>query len=359
MKKFLALLMAIFVVSSLCACDNVEIVSTDDTVYTEDTAINTTDLVTETEAVTVAEEIPSRPIPQNFLRYNGENDAFSTNVIGTTEIAKSKIISITFLDTLAGMPADAWDASKDKDGSVMAWVDSSFNLFIAGEGGVTAPVSCRGMFKDYYYAKYIDFNDCFYTDMVEDMRSMFASSGYLKELDLSFFNTSNVRDMRAMFSYCTSLNSVDLSSFDTSKVYDMRMMFQLTSLDSLDLSNFNTSKVTDMQYMFEYCDDLTALDLSNFDTSKVTNMKYMFNYCESLTSLNVSSFNTSKVTDMKNMFSACKALSKVDLSGFDFSSVQCADEMFAYDKNLTDIGCTVALPEGCSAEKMYLASGLE
>lgn len=360
MKKFLSLLMAMFVALSLCACDIDYTVSTDDT--TDDT-ITETEYASETEAETKAEttveETPTRPIPQNFLRYNGEKDAFSTNVIGTTEITKDKIMSITFLDTLADMPADAWDASKDKNGSVMAWVDGNFNLFIAGEGGVTAPVSCYGLFKDYYHAKYIDFNDCFYTDLVEDMRSMFASSGYLKELDLSFFNTSNVRNMRAMFAYCTSLNSVDLSSFDTSKVYDMRTMFQLTSLDSLDLSNFNTSKVTDMHYMFEYCDELTTLDLSNFDTSKVTNMKGMFSNCEALTYLNVTSFNTSNVTDMKDMFSSCDALSKLDLSGFDFSSVQTADEMFAYDKNLADIGCTIVLPEGCTSEKMYIYSGLE
>ncbi len=362
MKKVLVLLMAIFVALSLCSCDTEYTASTEDTICTEDTAdttFNETNQVTETEKKTEEEQTPSRPIPQNVLRYGGESEAFSTNVIGTTEITKDKIMSITFLDTLADMPADAWDASQDKNGSVMAWVDGDFNLFIAGEGGVTAPVSCNGMFRDYYNAEYINFNNCFYTDLVEDMRSMFASSDGIRELDLSFFNTSNVRNMRAMFSYCTRLNSVDLSSFDTSKVYDMRMMFQLTSLDSLDLSSFNTSKVNDMHYMFEYCDELTTLDLSNFDTSKVTNMKGMFGNCESLTSLNVTSFNTSNVTDMSDMFTSCKSLSKVDLSSFDFSSVQKADEMFAYNKNLTDIGCTIVLPEGCTSEKMYFSSGLE
>lgn len=355
MKKFLAFVLMLLAIMSLIACEKK--VTPDDNKLTEVGAV--TEKEDETVVpVTEAEPKLSRDIPQNFLRYNGENDMFSANVIGTKDITKDKIKSITFLDTLADMPADAWDASESQNGSVMAWVDGDGNLFIAGEGGVTAPVSCKGMFKDYYYAEYINFNNCFYTDLVEDMTSMFASSGYIKELDLSFFNTSNVRNMRAMFSYCTSLKSVDVSSFDTSKVYDMRTMFQLTDLDSLDVSNFNTSKVTDMHYMFEYC-DVTTLDLSNFDTSKVKNMKGMFGNCEFLTSLNVSGFDTSKVTDMNGMFSSCKELYQLDLSGFDFTSLETADEMFAYSSKLTDIGCTITLPEGCTAENMYLYSGLE
>lgn len=356
MKKVLAFLLMILVATSLIACDS--------EATPEDNKLTEVGAVTEKEdetAQTVTETEPklSREIPQNFLGYDGEKDAFSVNVIGNKEIGKDKIMSITFLDTLADLPADAWDASKDQNGSVMAWVDGDYNLFIAGEGGVSAPVSCKGLFKDYYNAEYINFNNAFYTDLVEDMSKMFASSDGFRDIDLSFFNTANVRTMREMFAYCTCLNSVNLSSFDTSRVYDMRQMFQMTSLDAIDVSGFNTSKVNNMKYMFDYCDDLKTLDLSNFDTSNVTEMEGMFNYCESLESLDVSNFDTSKVTNMKDMFNSCKQLMSVDLGKFDFGALQNANEMFAYSGKLADIGCTITLPEGCTAENMYLHSGLE
>lgn len=53
-------------------------------------------------------------------------------------------------------------------------------------------------------------------------------------------------------------------------------------LKELDLSNFDTSKVTDMHYMFWDCSSLQSLDLSNFDTSEVTDMSDMFDFCSNL-----------------------------------------------------------------------------
>ena len=347
MKKHLALIMILIIAVSFCACNSNNAPA--------DNKLSEVSGVTEGE--TNNGPTLSRDIPQNFLAYD-ENNWRSVYVVGSEEIGRDKIKSITFLDTLKDMPADAWDASRDQNGSVMAWVDGGFNLFIAGEGGVSATY-CKGLFKDYYNAEYINFNNCFYTDLVEDMSKMFASSDGFKELDLSFFNTSNVKYMNEMFSYCTHLESVNLSSFDTSRVLDMNSMFQLTSLKSLDVSGFDTSRVNDMHNMFDYCDEIKSLDLSSFDTSKVTNMKRMFNYCESLEELDISSFNTASVTDMNTMFSSCKKLNKLDLSKFDFSSVQNANEMFAYSGELTDIGCTIELPDGCTSENMYLHSGLE
>lgn len=45
--------------------------------------------------------------------------------------------------------------------------------------------------------------------------AMFANCRYLKEVDLSGFDTSNVTNMSSMFAFCTALATVDLSEFNT------------------------------------------------------------------------------------------------------------------------------------------------
>lgn len=313
---------------------------------------------------------------------------------------RQRIVSFTFLDTLEGMPADAWDVSNDESGTIMAWVnvadeagtdqETMYDLYIAADGKVKANPDCSGLFLNYGSLKTINFNGNFDTSDVIYMNYMFEGCTYLTSLDLSSFNTSNVTnmctmfdncdnltnldlgsfdtsnvtnmsgmfqycdslvnlnlssfntssvtDMRCMFNECKSLINLDLSSFDTSNVTDMdRMFYMCTSLTSLDLSGFDTSNVTDMSYMFYYCNSLTSLDLNGFDTSNVTDMSYMFYYCSSLASLNVSSFNTSNVTDMKYMFENCSSLTTLDLSSFNTSKVVFMFRMFYGCSNLTDL----------------------
>ena len=334
MKKSIALILAILIMVSLCACGGGDTTSTD--AKAENNKLDGVGSVTESVAdntlaptTAPAPTEPSRPVPQNFLFYDETDIA---HVMGTRDVGRDEVMSVTFLDTLKDKPSDAWDASQNKDGSVMAWIDDDGNLFVAGEGGVTA-TNCKKLFDNYYKAEYIDFNDCFYTDLVEEMSHMFASCKGLTDLDLSFFNTSKVKYMDEMFSYSTSLENIDLSSFDTSHVFDMDSMFQLTSIESIDLSSFNTKRVNDMSYMFDYCDDLKTLDLSNF--------------------------NTANVTDMGDMFSNCESLTTVDLSSFDFSALESAENMFYACKNLTDVCCTITLPEGCKDDGMYKYSAFE
>ncbi len=118
-------------------------------------------------------------------------------VLGS-EISRDSIKSVTFMDTLEGMPDTAWDVSQDQDGSVMAWTqqstddnsdDEMYDLFIAGEGGVQGR-DCRKLFRGYYSAEKIDFNNCFDTSRVTDMPFMFYGCSSLEELDLSGFATS-------------------------------------------------------------------------------------------------------------------------------------------------------------------------
>lgn len=45
----------------------------------------------------------------------------TATVLGSA-IPRMSIASVSFLDALSGAPSDAWDASADQSGSVMAWV---------------------------------------------------------------------------------------------------------------------------------------------------------------------------------------------------------------------------------------------
>lgn len=246
---------------------------------------------------------------------------------------RSEVYSITFLDSLAEVPADAWDVSEAGDGSVMAWFEDSeenwmYDLYIAGENGVNVNPDSSELFLGYTKLREINFNNCFYTDQVKDMSRMFGSCSSLEELDLSSFNTKNVQDMYGMFECCESLVKLDLGSFDTSSVEDMPYMFAYcTSLKKVNVSSFDTSSVTDMWGMFQNCESLKELDLGNFDTSCVEYMSWMFSGCTALKKVDVGSFNTSSVTDMSYMFAYCTSLKSLNISNF---SLEDADtyEMF-------------------------------
>ena len=84
-------------------------------------------------------------------------------------------------------------------------------------------------------------------------------------------------------------------------------------LRNLDLSSFNTQNITNMIWMFLDCYYLTNLNLSNFNTQNVNNMRFMFHGCESLTNLDLSNFDTQKVEDMKLMFDDCKSLTNYQI----------------------------------------------
>ena len=50
------------------------------------------------------------------------------------------------------------------------------------------------------------------------------------------------------------------------------MFYSCSFLKEFNLSNFNTENVTDISFMFEECSSLIKFDLSNFTTNNVTNM---------------------------------------------------------------------------------------
>ena len=284
--------------------------------------------------------------PESILA--GGNDGGGTSTFYNGTITKESVEEITFLPTLE-VGEDAigyWDASYNKDGSVIAWYKDSDNndlyeLYIGGIGEVEAPSSSTNLFRNFTKLTTINFNDYFNTDNVTNMAGMFNSCFSLAKLDLSSFNTQNVTDMTWFFYDCQSLKKLVLTSFDTSKVTSMYGMFyRCYLLTELDLSNFDTSNVTSMRSMFWRCKSLTKLDLSSFDTTNVTDMNVnygMFSGCSSLTELDLRNFNTSKISTMKEMFSDCSSLKELDISSFDTTNVIDMQGMFRACSSLVSI----------------------
>ena len=185
---------------------------------------------------------------------------------------RNQIATVAFQNTTAGAPADAWDVSDKKDGSVLAWVtmnDSDYeydyssdvpggdyyDLVIAADGGVRAPQRCSDMFADYKALRSVRFNNAFDTSEATDMSCMFAWDPNLREIDLSGIDTSNVTSMSNMFACNFSLEALDLSGFDTGNVTDMSLMFYGDhSLATIDTnSNFVASSAVDTTEILQGC----------------------------------------------------------------------------------------------------------
>lgn len=260
-------------------------------------------------------------------------DAYSLPAL-STDLAREQIRSVTFMDTTADAPAKYWDVSQNRDSSVLAWSgagsDGYFDLYIAAEGGVSAPANCADLFRGYKNMVQVNFNNTFHTENAERMDRMFNDCFALKNLDLSGFDTSKVNTLYCMLYQCESLEDVNLEGWDTTSVADMSWMFyRCSNLKKLDVSSFNTEAVTNMRLMFYGCTALTNLDISNFNTSNVTNMNGMFSMSGKLKELDLSGFNTSKVTDMAGMFNGCTALEALNVSGFNTAQVTTMGYMFS------------------------------
>lgn len=284
----------------------------------------------ETTEATVTTEPTLPPEETNILRQfilppNTSGDGEFSNFVYDAPYMREQIRTITIVDTLADAPEECWDASEERNGAVLVWVEPNgnlFDLYIGAEGGVWAGESARNMFRGYTNVERIDFGDAFHTEGVRDMYGMFHGCASLRELDLSGFDTARVSDMASMFSGCYALEDVDLSSFDTARVERMDDMFSWCErLWELDLSHFNTANVNNMGGMFYECSSLTGLDLSSFRTPNLTQMIYMFYGCSSLTRVDLSNFDTQNVVDMGYLFTDCDSLTEVDLSHFDMSSI--------------------------------------
>ena len=251
-----------------------------------------------------AEEIFGADDPTTTTFFNGE-------------LIRNQVKSITFL-TSDIVPAEyasvAWDASQDKDRSVMAWYKDSDteglkDVYVGANGKVIAP---------------------------KDSTLLLAVFSNLTELNMENLDTSNVTNMTYMFSNLESLTNLDVSSLNTSKVTDMTGLFGSCAFTTLDLSSLDTTNVTNMSSMFIDCEALQSVNLSSFDTRKVTTMEDMFGACHSLVSLDLSNFYTPVLEDISILFEEAEVLTTVDLRNADFSKVTSYSNIFtkAHSKNI-------------------------
>lgn len=208
----------------------------------------------------------------------------SLSTLGNEEVFRFCVRSITFLDSLRRVPRDAWDASQDGDGSVLAWVEpcpsgvelmqdpseffdleglSSFepvDLYIAARGPVSSGSDASFTFMLYINLEEIHFDGNYDVSDARKMCGMFLGCMSLSELDLSDFDTARVRDMWAMFCACSALRELDLNAFRTENVTDMSYMFGgCSQLERLDLSSFSTERAVDLRGMFRGCERLSDL----------------------------------------------------------------------------------------------------
>ncbi len=286
----------------------------------------------------------------------GSCPAFGSN------IPRSQILSVTFLDTLEDAPSSKWDVSANQDGTVYAWTTNFgtdyYDLYIAADGGVNGALASEELFKGFRNLEAVYFNGCFHTDDAEDMSCMFYSCEKLQKVDFTGVNTANVTKMYSMFNWCQSLTALDLSSFDTAKVTDMSSMFNYCeALTQLDISSFNTALVEDMNFMFSNCDSMTTLDLRNFDTTSVTKMQSMFQCCTSLVSVDLSSFRTPNLTNISWMFDWCSSLVSVDLSSFDTSQVTKMNNTLSNCESLVNVKLGTFDTSSVTEYKNFMRSG--
>ncbi len=128
---------------------------------------------------------------------------------GSDWLRRDQVASITFLDTLSGAPADAWDISLKRDRSALAWAKPKssliHHLYIAGEGGVTANPDASFLFAYYSGLKHLSFDGNFDISHSTNLRCMFAQCSSLSTLDLSGVRIPWGANTGLMFYRCDSL----------------------------------------------------------------------------------------------------------------------------------------------------------
>lgn len=213
------------------------------------------------------------------------NMGAATDSVFGYSLSKTYIEAIYTVDHIY-VPAGAtsWDASSEKNNSVIAWsVDNDGNGFLeiyigAHQGKIALPA---------------------------DSSAMFASFSNVHTMDLSRIDTTQVTNMSNMFYGLSKIQNFDISSFNTSNVTNMASMFHNASgFTELDLSHFNTSKVTNMSNMFYMAHNITNLNLSGFDTSNVTNFNSFMYYAYKIKEVNMANatFNDSIITNSQFIF---------------------------------------------------------
>ena len=190
----------------------------------------------------------------------------SSSFVNNSSFDRSKVESIKFMPTIEvpSSAIEAWDASLNKDGSVMAYTldnDSNdlYELYISGYGEIKLSEASY-LFQKFTNMITLDFDNLVTTDVVTNMTSMFQSCSKLGEIDLSNFNMQNVTTIEKMFFVCSGLIN-------------------------LKLNNWNPLVLTNVDNAFLYCSQLKEIDFSlvNSETYETDIFKSMINQVGDIT----------------------------------------------------------------------------
>lgn len=222
-----------------------------------------------------------------------------------------------------------FDVSTNQDGSIMAWLipnsenEDYYDLYIGGNDGAKANVSCQNMFANLENCLTIDLEH-FYTEDTTNFGYMFLGCKKMLSINLENWDTSKATMMGSLFADCNNLEQIDISNFNTSNVDDMAAMFyNCKELKTIDLSNFDTGNVKSMNQMFRQCYKLESLDFTGFDTRSLIRTDFMFSASCKIRTIYVSEkWTNKKVTNSDRMFLGCSNLvgaisydsSKVDIN---------------------------------------------
>ena len=152
------------------------------------------------------------------------------------------------------------------------------------------------MFCDCYNLTEIDYTG-WNTASIQTMDAMFNNCNSMTVIDVTEFDTETLEETSQMFEACYSLERiVGLETWVTPNLNNMQQMFQSSGkLKEVDLSAFNTSKVDDTRVMFNGCSSLTTIYVGDgWDMSNLKWQDNMFSSCHSLVGGAGTVFNSAK-----------------------------------------------------------------
>ena len=147
-----------------------------------------------------------------------------------TSPVKADIKTVEFMSTIPDladykMGINKFDVSKEKDGSVMAWVENTTEMYIGGRGGIIADQSLNTMFSYYTSVESITFKNVLDTRDTTSAYNMFLSCVKLLTTDVNKLDTGNIQNFQFMFANCVSMKELDISSWNVESAINMSGMF--------------------------------------------------------------------------------------------------------------------------------------
>lgn len=363
-RKFLALLMAMIVVSStisssLIFAEESNTESAEEVDVTEDEAVVEEQELPE-NSVEVPESIESEPVESEVVPVETEknteqteNPASETAAAAERKVESNEGTEAVAIEPAAIEPAGVMPLSDETEAAYAILYESGELVFQRGDTPDGDKGTVTATYTGFETANYTTANAVPWSNQKSNIKSVFfkdkispVSCAYwfngasnLVTFDGSNLDTSNVTSFHNSFLSCSSIENFDnISDWDMSKVTDTYGMFsKCNNLKSVDGSNWNLINTENTANMFLECKNLQSVKSGSWNLSKVTDASSMFRYCNVLTSVDTSKFDLSSCKNCYRMFSFCYALSDIDTSGWNMRAVESANNMFYECQNLNTL----------------------